>query len=115
MPGECRSRRTISWQSEDALSRLLVGSSPDGRPVHLGDFATVDRRYSDPDFVVRVDGESTVLLAIEMQEGHNIVKFGDKIRAKLAQLRATLPPDLVHSTDCRPTGARAASHDRIQA
>src|SRR3954462_14606525 len=28
---------------EDALSRLLVGSSRDGRPVYLGDFATVDR------------------------------------------------------------------------
>jgi multidrug efflux pump subunit AcrB/outer membrane protein TolC len=81
--------------SEDALSRLLVGSSRDGRPVHVGDLATVERRYADPDFVVRVDGESTVLLAIEMQEGHNIVKFGDKVREKLTQLRSTLPPDLV--------------------
>jgi len=81
--------------SETALSQLLIGTSHDGRPVHLGDFATVDRRYADPQFVVRVDGESTVLLAIEMQEGHNIVKFGDKIREKLTQLRATLPPDLI--------------------
>jgi multidrug efflux pump subunit AcrB/outer membrane protein TolC len=81
--------------SEDALSRLLVGSSRDGRPVYLADFATVERRYTDPQFVVRVDGESTVLLAVEMQEGHNIVKFGDEVRAKLAELRATLPPDLV--------------------
>src|SRR5205085_6874361 len=59
--------------SEEALSHLLIGSSRDGRPVYLSDFATVNRRYSDPEFVVRVDGESTVLLAIEMQEGHNIV------------------------------------------
>jgi len=81
--------------TEDALSRLLVGTSRDGRPVHLGDFATVERRYADPQFAVRVDGESTVLLAIEMQEGRNIVKFGDEVREKLAQLRATLPPDLV--------------------
>jgi len=81
--------------SEDALSRLLVGTSRDGRPVHLGDFATVERRYTDPQFAVRADGESTVLLAIEMQEGHNIVKFGNEVRAKLAALRATLPPDLV--------------------
>src|SRR5262249_26350354 len=73
--------------SEDALSRLLVGTSRDGRPVHLGDFATVDRRYTDPQFVARVDGESTVLLAVEMQEGHNIVKFGDKVREKLSELR----------------------------
>lgn len=81
--------------SEGALSSLLVGASRDGRPVHLGDFATVERRYADPQFLVRVDGESTVLLAVEMQEGHNIVKFGDEVRAKLAELRATLPPDLV--------------------
>lgn len=81
-------------QSEDALSHLLVGASRDGRPVHLGDFATVERRYRDPDFMVRVDGDNTVLLAVEMQEGHNIVKFGDDVRAKLAQLRTTLPQDL---------------------
>ena len=81
--------------SEDALSRLMVGSSRDGRPVHVGDFATVERRYADPSFVVRVDGEPTVLLAVEMQEGHNIVEFGDKVRGKLAQLRSTLPPDLL--------------------
>jgi len=81
--------------SETALSQLLVGSSRDGRPVHLGDFATVDRVYADPQFVVRVDGWSTVLLAVEMQEGHNIVKFGDKVREKLEQLRTTLPPDLI--------------------
>src|SRR5262249_41628332 len=81
--------------SETALSQLLVGASRDGRPVHLGDFATVSRQYADPQFAVRVDGESTVLLAIEMQEGHNIVKFGDKVRGKLAELRSTLPPDLV--------------------
>jgi multidrug efflux pump subunit AcrB/outer membrane protein TolC len=81
--------------SEDALSRLLVGSSRDGRPVHVGDFATVERRYADPAFVVRVDGEPSVLLAVEMQEGHNIVEFGDKVRGKLAELRASLPADLV--------------------
>ena len=81
--------------SEDALSRLLVGSSRDGRPVHVGDFATVERRYADPSFVVRVDGEPTVLLAVEMQEGHNIVTFGDKVGEKLAELRPTLPADLV--------------------
>jgi len=81
--------------TESALSQLLVGTSRDGRPVHLGDFATVDRQYADPQFVVRVDGESTVLLAVEMQEGHNIVEFGNRVREKLAELRATLPPDLV--------------------
>ena len=81
--------------TQDEVSRLLVGTSRDGRPVHVGDFANVERRYTDPQFVVRVDGQSTVLLAIEMQEGHNIVKFGNEVRQKLAELQKTLPPDLV--------------------
>ena len=81
--------------SERALTGLLVGASRDGRLVHLGDLANVERRYADPQLEVRVDGESTVLLAVEMQEGHNIVKFGDEVRSKLAELRGTLPPDLV--------------------
>ena len=77
---------------------LAVCSS--GARAMAGPFTSAtSRRWSDatadPEFVVRVDGETTVLLAIEMQEGHNIVKFGDNVREKLAQLRATLPPDLV--------------------
>ncbi|HWJ23543.1 MAG TPA: efflux RND transporter permease subunit, partial [Gemmatimonadaceae bacterium] len=76
------------------LERLLVATSRDGRPVHLGDFARVERRVADPSYLVRVDGEEAVLLSVEMQEGNNIVAFGKEVRAKLREVRAQLPSDL---------------------
>jgi multidrug efflux pump subunit AcrB/outer membrane protein TolC len=87
-------RTTGLFSQESELTRLLVGTSRDGRPAYLGDFATVERRFADPSFVVRVDGQSAILLSVEMQEGNNIVRFGDAIRQKIAEVRRTLPADL---------------------
>ena len=87
-------RTTGLLTEESALRRLLVGTSRDGRPAYLGDFATVERRFVDPSFLVRVDGQSAILLSVEMQEGNNIVNFGEAIRQKVAEARRSLPADL---------------------
>ncbi|HEX8906686.1 MAG TPA: efflux RND transporter permease subunit, partial [Longimicrobiaceae bacterium] len=81
--------------SEAELRQLLVGTSRDGRPVYLGDLATVRRGFAeDPSLRVRVDGETAVLLSVEMQEGNNIVRFGADVQRKIDEIRRTLPPDL---------------------
>jgi multidrug efflux pump subunit AcrB/outer membrane protein TolC len=87
-------RTTGLFSQESELRQLLVGTSRDGRAAYLGDFATVERRFADPSFVVRVDGQTAILLSVEMHEGNNIVRFGDAIRQKVADVRRTLPPDL---------------------
>jgi len=87
-------RATGLFGEEAELRRLLVGTSRGEQPVYLGDFATVERRFQDPSYVVRVDGQGSVLLSVEMQEGHNIVRFGGEVRDKLAQVRRQLPPDV---------------------
>ncbi len=87
-------RTTGLFSQESELGRLLVATSRDGRPAYLGDFATVERRFADPSFLVRVDGQSAVLLSVEMQDGNNVVAFGDEVRRKLADVRQTLPDDL---------------------
>ena len=92
--GRVPMRTTGLFSQESELTRLLVGTSRDGRPAYLGDFATVERRFSDPSFVVRVDGQSAILLSVEMQQGNNIVSFGKEIREKVAAVKQSLPPDL---------------------
>jgi multidrug efflux pump subunit AcrB/outer membrane protein TolC len=87
-------RTTGLFSREAELTRLLVGTSRDGRPAYVGDFARVERGYADPSIVVRVDGQQAILLSVEMQEGNNIVSFGSAVRQKLAEVRRTLPPDL---------------------
>jgi len=85
---------TALFQTEDQIRRLVVALSPQGEPIYLGDVAQVERRYQDPAFLTRTQGEACVLLSLEMQEGNNIVTFGRNIHAAMESLREELPPDL---------------------
>ena len=87
-------RPTGLFATEEQLRRMLVGGGPAGQSVRLGDFATVERRFQDPAFLVRVNSGDAVLMSIEMQHGKNVVSFGKAIQHTIADLRATLPPDL---------------------
>jgi multidrug efflux pump subunit AcrB len=71
-----------------------VDVSRTGQPVYIRDFADVERRYQDPAFVVRYDGEPAVLLSIEMQKGKNIVQLGEQIGGVFDRLETILPPDI---------------------
>lgn len=83
------------FEAEEQIRRVIVDISPlTGQPVHIGDLAEVRRGYKDLEFATRFMGEPALMLSVEMQEGYNIVEFGDAVRAKLDAVKATLPPDI---------------------
>ena len=47
---------------------------------------------------MRVNGNNAMMLAIQMQEGNNIVKFGEEVTAKLAETERLLPSDVTLTT-----------------
>ncbi len=53
--------------------------------MRLGDIAEVKRQYAEPTSKTTVNGNNAMMLAIQMQEGNNIVKFGEEVTAKLAE------------------------------
>lgn len=85
---------TGSFNTEDEIRKVMVGVSRTGQPAYIGDFAEVERRYQDPEFMVRFDGKPAVMISVEMQKGNNIVELGDRVTVVLDQLRPLLPPDL---------------------
>ncbi len=87
-------RTTGAFTTEEQIGSVLVDVSRTGEPVYIRDFANVERRYQDPAFVVRYDGEPSVLLSVEMQKGKNIVQLGDEIAAVFDRLYRILPPDV---------------------
>ena len=87
-------RTTGLFTTEDQIRSVLVDVSRTGQPVYIRDFADVERHYQDPTFVVRYDGEPSVLLSIEMQKGKNIVQLGDELTDTFDKLRTILPPDI---------------------
>jgi multidrug efflux pump subunit AcrB/outer membrane protein TolC len=92
--GKIPLRTTGAFHSEDQIKKVIVGMSPTGQPIYLGDFAQVERRYQDPEFMVRFDGKPALMISVEMQKGHNIVEMGDKVAKVLSRVRTQLPPDL---------------------
>lgn len=80
--------------SENDVANRIVYSDPRGNVIRLRDIATIKREYSDADKYVKNNGQKCLVLSIEMNEGSNIVQFGDKVKNVLAEFQATLPQDV---------------------
>ncbi len=87
-------RTTGIFNTENEVRNVLVDVSRDGHPAYIKDFADVERRYQDPTFMVRYDGDPCLLLSVEMQKGKNIVEFGEELEQVFQRLKVLLPPDV---------------------
>ncbi|HTX89568.1 MAG TPA: efflux RND transporter permease subunit, partial [Anaerolineales bacterium] len=87
-------RTTGLFNTEEEIRNVLVDYSRTGEPVYIRDFAEVERRYQDPTFMVRYDGDPCLMLSVEMQKGKNIVELGESIRDIFIRLSSLLPPDI---------------------
>lgn len=82
------------FETTEQVRRTMIDMSPAGQPVYLGDVAQVERRYEDPEKVTRFAGERCVMISVEMQEGYNIVQYGEELSAKIDEARRLLPPGI---------------------
>lgn len=87
-------RTTGIFNTEHEIQNVLVDVSKDGHPAYIKDFANVERRYQDPTFMVRYDGDPCLLLSVEMQKGKNIVELGEQLDTVFKRLKVLLPPDV---------------------
>lgn len=63
-----------------------------GRTLKLGDIAEVKRGYEDPaTFLIRNNGEPTLLLGVVMREGWNGLDLGKALEAEAAKINAEMP------------------------
>jgi multidrug efflux pump subunit AcrB len=63
-----------------------------GRTLKLGDIAEVKRGYEDPaSFLIRNNGEPTLLLGVVMREGWNGLDLGKALEAEAAAINGELP------------------------
>jgi multidrug efflux pump subunit AcrB len=86
------------YNTENEIANQVVGASKTGELIRLGDIAQVNREYAEPTSKTTVNGNNAMMLAIQMQEGNNIVKFGEEVTAKLAEVERLLPADVKLTT-----------------
>jgi HAE1 family hydrophobic/amphiphilic exporter-1 len=72
---------------------VVVAETPRG-PVRVRDVARVLDAEEEPRTLSRFDGQNAISLLVRKQSGTNTVAVIDRVSARLAELRATLPPDV---------------------
>ncbi|MDE3740931.1 efflux RND transporter permease subunit [Maribacter polysaccharolyticus] len=82
------------YKSATDLGNQIIYSEPNGKTLRLKDLATIERRYEEEDSYIQVDKQRVTMLAIEMQPGNNIVKFGEKVDRKIEEVKHYLPEDV---------------------
>jgi len=75
------------------IENLVVGVR-EGHPVHVKDFARVERNPEPVFNVVTADGVSAVLLNVRSQPDGSTLAIADTLRQELQALRSELPPDI---------------------
>lgn len=89
----------IPYRTEYEIGEQVVYTNPlDGSTLRLKDIATITRRYPKDtkvvDYYAGDEKANCVLISIEMQPGHNIVEFGEKVDRALEEVSHRLPPDV---------------------
>ncbi len=77
--------------SEAELEEQIIYSDATGNTVRLRDVATVERRLAEPSKVVNFNGNSALIISVEMRKGYNIVAFGREVEKVLSEFKQSLP------------------------
>ena len=86
--------RTINeFQSVQGFASAIVANVA-GRPIYLGDVATVKRGYKEREAITRVNGRESVELAVYKEGDANTVQVANRVERRLQQIQKTLPDNL---------------------
>ena len=83
---------TGSIDSVEEIESLVISTDTEGTIVYLRDIANVSREYQTPiQSEIRYDGQPAIGFGISNVTGANVVKMGNAIDAKLAEVEAQRP------------------------
>ncbi|RJR21872.1 MAG: efflux RND transporter permease subunit [Desulfobacteraceae bacterium] len=72
----------------------IVAFVRDGKPVYLRDVAVINDGHKDPLTRTRLNGKSSVTLAVQKRSGENIVIVTDEVKKAVEEMRPLFPPSL---------------------
>ncbi len=73
------------------IGNILI-TAVGGSTFRLGDVATVEKSYGDPQRnILMVDNQKALGIGLSMESGENIVEVGKRVEARLAELEKQIP------------------------
>jgi hydrophobic/amphiphilic exporter-1 (mainly G- bacteria), HAE1 family len=87
------SLRTMGrMERPEDFARLIVGNI-NGAPVRISDIGRVEDTYEEPRSVAALNGEPAVVLQVRKQAGTNTLDVIARVKERVEELKAGLPPD----------------------
>ncbi len=93
-PGGEEGLRTMGRIEDVRGFEDLIVTDRKGAPVRLKDIGDVIDGEEEPRSLSRLNGNNAVSILIRKQSGKNTVQVIDKVKERLAEIRASLPPDI---------------------
>jgi multidrug efflux pump subunit AcrB len=81
------------YRSLEDIGETVIGSFA-GSVIFLEDAAEIEDGFEDSRYLVRTNGRTAALLTVTKRERTNTVVVGEEVRARVAEIAATLPPEL---------------------
>lgn len=100
MPGQ---RVTVPLTVQGQLSTpeqfaaIILRANADGSKVVLGDVARIELGAQSYAFSNRVNGKTATACAVQLAPGANAVSTADKVQARMAELKKTMPEGMSYS------------------
>ena len=88
---------TNTVASEKEIAERIIYSDPSGNIVRLKDVATVEKRYKEPSSTVDYNGNTAIILSVEMRLDNDIVAFGREVDKVLDEFEKGLPDSVTVS------------------
>lgn len=79
---------------EYGIAEKIVWTGPQGEIVRLKDIATIERRYREPASFVDYNGNTALVISVEMRPDNNIVSFGREVAKVRTEFEAGLPDSI---------------------
>ena len=91
---------TVQGQLETPaqFAAIVLRANADGSKVVLGDVARVELGAQSYGFSTREDGRVSTAVAVQLSPGANALRTSEAVKARLRELRSTLPAGMSYST-----------------
>ena len=79
------------------IAEKIVWTGPQGEIIRLKDVAAIERRYKSPSSYVGHNGNTALILSVEMRQDNDIVAFGREVDKVLAEFSREMPESIFMS------------------
>jgi len=83
-------------QTPEQFAAIILKASSDGSKVTIGDVARVELGAQSSAFSVRANGKPSAGIAVSLSPGANAVQVESAVLARMEELKAAMPADIVH-------------------